>query len=545
MDPITVTLRGQLAGKPVHFELGGGVHLLGRAAECDLVVEEASVSRRHARVHVDSASVHVEDMGSSNGTRVGGILIDRPTQLRHADRLQLGNVVLAVELNGEASEVYLDQTQVRENLSVSIDEARSTHGGGGGKKAHLFRILAEAGSLLTHPGLPEEMFDPLLGLVEQALMPERVVLLLRDDDGSEPHIVASRVPSGDPGAMVISRTLMNRVLADQQAFLTEDASQDERLMGGESLVGARVRSAMAAPLFDNERVIGILYADSADPLVRYDRDELTAFVLLANVVGVAITHARYHAIEEDRRRLATELGAARLIMDRLLPRSLPEVAGAHLAVTLEPCEEVAGDLYDVRLLPDGRILVVIGDVSGKGLPAALLVAAMLPAIRVVAEDCGDLGVLAQRINSQLFEATDAVRFATLFLGRLDPASGRFEYVNAGHNPPLLRQDGEVHQLLACGPPVGMMPEMSYLEREINVAPGSVLVLYSDGLTEAQADDESMYGDDRLVELVRGCEACSADDLKRRILDDVAEFTGDAPQSDDLTLMLVQREKTSA
>lgn len=545
MEPINVTLRGQMAGRPLQFDLGGGVHLLGRAADCDLVVEEPSVSRRHARIHVETAAVHVEDMGSSNGTRVGGTLINTPTRLQHGDRLQLGNVVLVVGFSGEPSEVYLDQTRVRENMSLTIDEARSTHGAGGTKKAHLFRILAEAGELITRPRHPEDLFDPLLGLVEQALEPERVMLLLREDDDAEPRIVASRVPSGDPSAMVISRTLMNRVLSDKQAFLTEDASQDERLMGGESLVGARVRSAMAAPLFDNERVIGILYADSADPLVRYDRDELTAFVLLANVVGVAITHARYHAIEEERRRLATELGAARLIMDRLLPRGLPAVAGASLSAILEPCDEVAGDLYDVRPLPDGRVLLVVGDVSGKGLPAALLVAAMLPAIRVVAEDCGDLGILAQRINTQLFEATDAVRFATLFLGRLDPATGRLEYVNAGHNPPLLLNGGEVTSLAACGPPVGMMPDMVYVEREIFMAPGSSLVLYSDGLTEAQADDESMYGDDRLLDLLRACPACTAEGLQKLILDDVATFTGTAPQADDLTLMLVQREKASS
>jgi len=544
MEPTTVTLRGQFGDRPVSFDLGNGVHLMGRGADCDLLLDEPSVSRRHARLHVDGGAVHLEDMGSSNGTRVDGQAISAPTTLRHGSHVQIGNLALMVEMAADSG-VYLDQTQVRESMSLSVDEARSTRGGGsggGGRKAHLFRILAEAGELLTRPRRPEDIFDPLLSLVEQALQPERVVLLLCEEGLDEPRIVASRVPDNDPGALIISRTLMGRVLEDQQAFLTRDASQDERLMGGESLVGARVRSAMAAPLFDNQNVIGILYADTGDPMVQYHRDELTAFVLLANVVGVAITHARYHAIEEERQRLAAELDAARLIMSRLLPRTLPETAPVHVAARLLPCDEVAGDLYDLRKLPDGRLLIVVGDVSGHGLPAALLVAALLPAIRLAADECGDLAAMTTRINAQLFEATDAVRFCTLFLGRLDPATGRLEYVNAGHNPPLLVAGDDVETLPAGGPPVGMMPDMPYTEREVVLIPGSQLVLFSDGVTEAQRDDESMYGDDRLLELVRGCGSCPPGELQDRILDDVEAFTEGAARTDDITVMLVQREQ---
>lgn len=546
MDDSVIVLRGQLGERPISFELGPGQHVLGRGHDCQVILEEPSVSRRHARVHIDGGVIILEDLKSSNGTRVDDVPIDGPVRLHPRARLQLGNLLLMAEPASGTQDVYLDQSLVREHLAVSLDEARRDEGSTdlGGKKAHLFRILAEASELLTGSHGPEQIFDPLLALVERALQPERVVLLLSDEDHPEPRPVASRVSHDAPGALIISRTLMSRVLSDRQAFLTRDASQDERLLGGESLVNTRVRSAMAAPLLDGDEVIGILYADTIDPGVQYDRDELTAFVLMANVVSTAITHARHHAVAEERQRLATELDAARLIMSRLLPRELPRLDGVQLAASLEPCDEVAGDLYDARRLPDGRLLIVLGDVSGHGLPAALLVAALLPAIRLAADGCGDLGQMAARINDQLFEATDAVRFATLFLGRLDPATGQLEYVNAGHNPPLLLAGDTVELLPSSGPPVGMLPEMAYGERQATLPDGAQLLLFTDGVTEAQRDDEQMYGDERLVDLVRGCSGDAAQQLQCRILDDVAAFTAGARQTDDVTVMVVKREQAN-
>lgn len=538
-------LRGKLGHQTLAFPLRDGVHEIGRAAACQLRLDEPSVSRQHARLRVAEGIAVLEDLDSSNGTRVNGRELTAPVELRHGDVLAFGNVTLRVDDGRADTELYLEQTQIREGLAVSLDEARATRAGERNKKAYLFRILAEAGELLTRQLAPDAIFDPLVELVDKALQPERIFLLLQDEPGAAPRVVASRVRAGGPGGMILSQTLVTRVLEQQTAFLTEDASQDQRLAGGDSIVGAGTRSAMAAPLFDNQNVIGLLYADTSNPAVRYDRDELKAFVLLANVVAVAITHARYHALEEERRRLRTELDAARRIMSRLLPSDLPDVPGLAMAGHLEPCEEVAGDLYDVRPLPDGRVLLVVGDVSGKGLPAALLVAALLPTIRVVALECADLGRLAARVNDQLFASTDAVRFATLFLGLLDPRTGRLEYVNAGHNPPLLFGDGgDLVTLAAVGPPVGMMPDMDYPVRICELPAGSRLVFFSDGLTEAMNAAEEMYGDERLQALLAACPDCNVAELRHRVLADVAAFTGGAPPSDDLTLLLVQRERAT-
>jgi phosphoserine phosphatase RsbU/P len=553
MDQPVLTLRGRLGDRLLDIELPAGEHEIGRSSSCSVRIDEPSVSRLHARLRIDDSRATVEDLGSSNGTRVNGKELDGPATVQAGDRLTFGNVALQIVGGQTQTELLADQTQIRTGISVSLNEARATRAGESSKKAYLFRILAEAGELMTSRRDPDEMFEPLLELVARALQPERIFLLLQDDDDeAKPRVVASRISAaskrltGESENMILSQTLLDRVLAERTAFLTEDASQDQRLLGGQSIISSGTRSAMAAPLFDNERVIGLLYADTRDPTVRYDRDELKAFVLLANVVAVAITHARYHEMEQERQRMRTELDAARRIMTRLLPAELPQVAGLTLAAHLDPCEEVAGDLYDARMLPDGRILLIVGDVSGKGLPAALLVAALLPALRLGAEDCRDIGHLVERVNEQIYASTEALRFATLFLGLMDPATGQIDYVNAGHNPPLLvDRGGTLKSLAAVGPPVGMVPGMSYPASTCRLEPGQLLFFYSDGLTEAMNSDQEMYGDERLGDLLAGCTDCSLDDLQQRVLADVNRFIGDKPLDDDLTLMLVERKTADA
>lgn len=543
----TLLLRGRLGDRELAIPLTEGDHVVGRGADCDLRLEEPSVSRRHARLRVAGEAAEVEDLGSSNGTLLDGRRLDGAEPLQAGQRLSLGNLHLTVARaderpTGSAAGRYLDQTHVRTGDSVTLDEARDTGREERHKRAHLFRTLAAAGELLAGRHGLDEVLEPLLTLVEEAMEPERIFLLLTEGDDPEPHVVASRIRDDGDADMVLSRTLVGRVLEQRTAFLTEDASQDARLAGGQSILSAGTRSAMAAPLFDNERVIGLLYADTRDPAVRFDRNELKAFVLLANVVAVAITNARYRELEIVQQRLSAELDAARRIMDRLLPAELPRIPGLALRAHLESCEEVAGDLYDVQRLPDGQVLLVVGDVAGKGLPAALIVAGLLPAIRVAVQDCRELDRLVTHVNDQLCGSTDAVRFATLFLAVLDPATGQLTWVNAGHNPPLLvLPDGTLVPLLAAAPPVGMVTGLPFPVTRTEIPRGARLVCYSDGVTEAMDAAEEMYGEERLQAVLARGIGEDLEGFQRAVLADVDRFTGGAPQSDDVTLLIAERE----
>jgi len=539
-DPALV---GRNDGAQIRFPLTDGRHVVGRTAECDLVLGNPSVSRRHASLLCSGGRVLVEDLGSHNGTRVNNTVVTAPTPLSPGDEVSFADVVLHFgEPRDTGGTLVLDKNLQSGGLAVSWDEVQDRKPTGQRKRSELFRCLAGAGDLLTTPRAPEELFEPILDLVEGAMGPERAFLLLSDDGKTDPTIRASRLSGGGDGSKVtLSHTMVDRVLKEKTSFLLEDNDSMSDMMQQQSIVSQGIRSAMATPLFDNKDVIGILYADTTDPTRHYTRDELVAFSLLANVIAVALTHARYDAMEAEKRRLDTELEAARSILQTILADDLPDIPGHEVCVHLEPCFEVGGDLYDVSTLPDGRVSVIVGDVSGKGLGAALLVSSMVPLLRAMLEAETDLGALLSNLNRQLWRTTDPVRYATLFVGVLDPATGRLEYVNAGHNPPVVvRTDGAIEIIKSTGMPVALMPEGVWNSGEVTLDGGDHMALFSDGIPETWKDEDTEYGEERLQRILverRGQDVATVRDAA---LADVEEFRGDAPVGDDVTLLLLRR-----
>lgn len=554
METRNLILEGRVGDLDVRFELGEGVHIAGRAAGCDVLLSESSISRRHAEIEVRGGRARLRDLGSHNGTQINGKPVDGSAgdgwqQLEPGDRLTLGRAALTVG-GKQDSRALMTFVGDRPSTGVAItwheiagrDRGERLAPRGGGKRAELFTVLAEAGSLLVSPGAPEDLFEPILDLVDAAMAPERALIVLLDENDGEPQVRASRVRGGGAADnIMLSRTVIERVLGERVSFLIEDAQRDAALQAQMSIISQGLHTAMAAPLFDNQSVIGLLYADSADTADRYTTDELKAFTLLANCIAVALTHARYHAMEAEKQRLDAELGAARRIMATLLPAEAPAVGGWELLTHLESCTEVGGDLYDVFPLPDGRLAVVIGDVAGKGLGAALLVSSLLPLLRGLAGTIADPSDLVHRLNAVLFAATEPIRYATLFVGLLDPATGELAYVNAGHNPPyVVRGDGAADALAGTGLPVALLDDGVWGAGAVALAPGDLLALYTDGIPEAWNADDEDYGDERLRDLLASLRGRPAGEVRDAVLADVKAFVGEAPTSDDVTLVLLRR-----
>jgi phosphoserine phosphatase RsbU/P len=285
----------------------------------------------------------------------------------------------------------------------------------------------------------------------------------------------------------------------------------------------------------------LLYADDTRSK-RITRDELRAFTMLANGIAVALSHSRYHQLEQDKQRQDAQLATASEILSRILPTDLPEVAGWDLNATLEPCFEVGGDLYDLRILPDGRLAFLVGDVTGKGLGAALLVSQVLSLTRFMIGEGWEPAALMRRLNQEIFLTTDFVRFATVFLGILDPSSGRVECVNAGHNPPVvIRADGHTETCAIGSVPVGMMEDTEYKVRELTMEPGDVLVMFSDGIPETVNTEDEEYGEERFARLVAERRQESLPAAAAAVLVDLAQFRGDAEVGDDVTLVMLRRQ----
>ena len=302
-----------------------------------------------------------------------------------------------------------------------------------------------------------------------------------------------------------------------------------------------IRSALVAPLFDNERVIGLIYADTNDPSVRYDLDHLRIFTMLANLIAIKITNTRLLDDQRAKERMEQEMATAARIQRALLPAELPPASGYEIFAWQIPCFETAGDLYDAHQLEDGSVLLTVGDVSGKGIGSALLMSHVIASMRALYGEGLDEGILIDRLHRQILRSSEPAHYATLFFARLDPRDHRLEYVNAGHNPPfLLCPDGSVHTLDATGQPVGLLDGATFETAEASFEPGSLLFIFSDGITEAMGEDEDFYGEERLVAFLRRNLDRPLEEISSELLDDLQSFQGTTPQSDDITLFMVRR-----
>jgi serine phosphatase RsbU (regulator of sigma subunit) len=535
-------LVGKMKGRAARHFLREGEQIVGRAATSHVRLPDSSVSRTHAKIVLEDGKVTLTDLESSNGTFVNGARITDPRELELGDMLAFADVELKLIESTPPEETMFSQNGSSiESSSVTLEEIFG-RAGGGDERTNLFRILAEAGELLATQRPLDELYELILDHVERLATCDRVVILLMEEGKEEPVVKASRLrPGTAEGELVLSRTMVRKVLEQRSGLLTSDAQQDPRFQQQQSIVSQGIRSAMAAPLFDNEKVIGILYADTTDPASWYNRDELRTFTTLANLIGVKITQARLAEAEEEGRRLAREVQAAKDILAYILPTVLGCALGYEMATYHEPCLEVGGDLYDVKCLEDGRVLFLTGDVAGKGLGAALLVSNIMPIISVLIDGTKDLTELVARLNRQIFLSTDPIHYATLFLGVLHPSTGEVDYVNAGHNPPYLLTPGcEIEEIAATGTPIGMLESAPFTCGHLTVTPGGMLFLFSDGIPEAQNENGDFYEEHRLRDILCHERDNSAEEIVASVKADLNRFVGDASPTDDITMLLLKR-----
>ena len=303
---------------------------------------------------------------------------------------------------------------------------------------------------------------------------------------------------------------------------------------------------MVVPLISQGELIGLVNLGSRLSEQDYSADDRK---LLANLAAQAAPAVRVgqlvrqqEAEARSRERIEQELRVARLIQQQFLPKELPELGGWHVSAHYRPAREVSGDFYDFIELPDGRVGVVAGDVTDKGVPAALVMATTRSMLRGEATNHISPGTVLERVNDLLVPDIPAQMFVTCLYGVLDPGSGRFQYANAGHNLPYVSTSKGVKELRARGMPLGLMPGMVYEEKEANIGPGETVLLHSDGLAEAHSPEREMFGFPRVMKLM---ETASGDDIIDALLMEFDRFTGaSAEQEDDITLVTLGRSSSA-
>jgi serine phosphatase RsbU (regulator of sigma subunit) len=539
---MTLCLSGTVAGKPGVWPLVGEVVTAGRSSKNQVHLPDGTVSKEHAEISRRGEQWVIRDLGSRNGTRVNGTDVRESAPLRPGDLVELGSVVLQVTSgHPDAPTQFSASPGLGSTMRLAAQDFLDRSATSAETATHLVHLLAEAGRVLVLPRPLTETCEEILRFVERAVPAARLVLLLRDRPGAAPVQIAARYRGGSAREpLALSQTILATVLDECTSVVIRDARSDPRFQAQQSIIAQAIHSAMAVPLFDNEQVLGLLYADTRDPSTAYGQEQLEVLTLLANMAAVKITNARLLEAEQSRARMAQELSTAARIQRGLLPEVPPAVPGYEIEAFLESCHEVGGDLYDLHLRPDGKLVLLVGDVVGKGMGAALLMSSFLASARVLYEVCPQPGDLAARLDDLVQRSAGAGRFVTGFVGCLDPASGRLDYVNAGHPPPCLVRGAEVRLLEGTGLPFGVAPGTAYTTASLELAPGDLLAFYSDGIPEAQRGDE-FFDDERLrAALLEAAGAPRLEEVRQSVLARVTAFLAGEPRTDDLTLLLVRR-----
>jgi sigma-B regulation protein RsbU (phosphoserine phosphatase) len=536
---------------PLRVELKGDVFTIGRASDCDLSIPSLWLSRGHAKILRRGDTYWLQDTCSRNGTFVNLRPIDEPVALADGDEIRLGDVRMSFQLDPE-SQVAVVQDPLPPRPSDAFvlgadeisftryaEESRSAKPGAR-READLWPALnAAAATLITHYPL-ERLLEVVMDIVFRAVPAQRGALMLRRPDApAELDTRVVRAPAGER-RLDISHTIVRQVLDGRRAVLTADALTDGRFERAESICAEGIRSVLCVPLWNEREVIGLIYVDNLVSRRAFSQSDLRLLGLIASMAAVKIENARLLLEQIERARFAEQLQVAAQIQRHLLPQADPDVPGYELRGMSRPCYEIGGDYYDYLWRGGGRLALVVADVSGKGVGAALLMAAFQASLRTLASGDGDPVALVTRLNRAMAENSPESKFVTVFYAELDPARHTLEYVNAGHNPPLCLRGGAVHRLAPTGPVVGLLPGATYRSERIPLAPGELLTLYTDGITECEDVEEQEFGEGRLARFVAEHGRRPLDELSRRLLAALAEFSVGAPRKDDSTLILLRR-----
>jgi sigma-B regulation protein RsbU (phosphoserine phosphatase) len=537
-----------LDGKTVTIPLDRDRITLGRSSANELCYpDDAGLSRQHMAITRNGSEWQVEDLGSKNGTLLNGQRVERATPFRSGDRIAAGHLTIE----------FADSSQLPANTVVFLDDGESFSTTATTVVANLEKVLGPQGDDLNKTvamqGTPQmraliragqelsahrplgELFQVVMDLSMEAVAAGRGVLMTLEGDQ-----LSVRAARGE--GFKISSTVRDRVLQKKESMLVADAQMDQALKGQMSIVAQKVRSMIAVPLQTNDKVIGLIYVDAPANQVRpFTPEDLNLLTVMANVAAIRIEHARLNEVEEAERAMSKEMEQAAAIQRRLLPMSSPVVTGLDIAGRTTACRTVGGDYYDFLKFPDGRVGMLVGDVAGKGMPASLLMSSLQARVHVLFEDGDNLAQKITRLNKSTCANCPDNRFITFFMTVLDPRTGELVYTNAGHNPPLLvRASGEFEALGGGGMILGILPMATYQESRAHIDIGDILVLFSDGVTEAPDPNGEEFGEHRLASLVASVRSLPAFEIIEEIHQAVAKFTEGAPAADDITVVIARR-----
>lgn len=527
---------------------GDRVHV-GRSAGNELSFpEDPRLSRNHLVFERRGDLWTVRDLGSKNGTYVNDNRISGEHPLTEGDVITAGELTMrlasaASSGTGHSVMIVGDETDdsghpfsktVVTDLSAFLKGPSSSLEQPGVVQKQM-EALVRAGRELAGLRPINELFDLILDLSLSAVSARRGVLMLLE--GGE---LVPKAAKGDN--FRISKAVCEQVMQQRKSLLVKDTQFEQALMASHSIAAESVKSLIAVPLQTNNDVIGLIYLDTPHIIAPFTEEDLSLLTVMANVAAIRLEHARLAVVEQAERLMQRDLEQAAEIQRGLLPMEIPQAPGLEVAGFNEPCRTVGGDYYDFFPYPDGKLAVVLADVAGKGMPAALMMSGLHARTHLLLEEPTPPGAFLTRLNRAMVGFCPANRFITMAAVLIDPLSGDVLYSSAGHNPAILiRGNGNVELIKDSGLILGILKVASYEDRRVTLEDGDMLVLYSDGITEAtrEGQDEE-FGENRLCRVLSANAHLPASQLVDVVLRARNYFTDGAPNFDDATLVIVRR-----
>jgi phosphoserine phosphatase RsbU/P len=517
---------------------------IGRSSECTIPIKDRYLSRRHAEIVATGNEWTLKDLGSANGTYLNGSRVEEDLPLRSGDRIRLGDTELVFLSTEHTTDRHFAISDHKSNPTISIPVREIEDVPRKKTDTGALQILNALARELLEDRPMHELFGFIVGRVMQHLQPSRAALgLLAPDGKSFINVEVRRQDESDTSELRISQTVLAEVVGEKKALAFMDVAGDAKLSRAESIVLQGIHSILCAPLLIGNSVVGVLYVDyKLNQRQMISEEDVRLVAQIARVAAIKLETTRLREESIQKRLMDEELKTASTIQQRLLAPPPKNIPGYTFAGWNRPCRTVSGDYYDFVVRPNGRIYFVIGDVSGKGITAGLLMAGLQASFRLITKNDPDPSSLVSQLNLSLKENLPQSAFVTLFLGRLDTTTGEIEYANAGHTLPLIVSRDGVEELGDTDIVLGVVTSASFANRRARLDHGDALVLFTDGVSEAENERGEEFSEAGIARALHGIHGASAHSIAHAIDEAVVAYAGGSEMlADDVTLVVVTRE----
>lgn len=547
------------------FSLNDTPVVIGRHPDCEVQIDDGSVSRQHAKITFEQGQYYVQDLNSRNGTFLNEYPVQSPTKIYDQSEIKICDICLIFSLSDDAvgnrkprktvdpessrlgnSSVFIDdfdglRSQVMSQLEIPSHHSKTYHHISPEQKLTAITKIAYA---LSESVERDEVLSKILEfLFDLFLEADRGFIILKDEAGNlEPLGVKTRRP-GEEENIRISRTIIDNVMANKRPVISSDAATDDRFDMSQSIVDFRIRSMMCAPMINSkDEAIGVIQLDTLKRSIAFSEEDLETLVTVAMQASLAVQKSEMFEDAKRNDGLRADLKLAHEIQQRFLPQRPPKTESFDFFSYYRPMQQVGGDYFDYVPLENDRIGVIVADVVGHGIPAALLMAKVSAESRFALATSSSAVEAVSKMNNSL-SGMNIDRFVTLVLGLIDTRENKMTIVNAGHMPPILRtKAGEFSQLATkeAGVPLGIIENFEYESVDLSLGEGDVVVMYTDGINEAMNAAGDQLTIASVIDEIRNSQTKTPQTIGDQVCKAVARHVGSTPAIDDMCVVCLGR-----